>query len=515
MLTGARGIVSQDPSAAISPAASLPVVGWTKGIAPRFIALFLLLVYYDRLAIRTLLVGGLIPATLGVIVGGFLAYFLFFRPLAIWSLRTREPLERLAAATFGNSGGALVMRVVLGLALLVWFAVIIREAVDVTSRSLYEFGLIDFDTLVRQNPAGNRLFLGVAAIWSLTSAIIGTLAYKLVAAVMAGYQPFVALSLTALAGWVFQTAPNFVPLGYDPVTAIVPASPALFAMLHGVQWVCAYFAISAAIGADWGMASRDRRDVRDGGLVGIALAAPVLAIIAFLFVAGTLGRTDLTDWTNLKLSSHRDYQQALLGTSQATSVARARDYALMAGGEPFTVRSLIQHETLSFYAGTALLVFSVGFLGPACFAPYLASRLMSACWPNRPRWTWSLAIAFATWPFLVFDLVSNFEQTLNLLGGVVAPILGAVAAMGIRCRNEPAHSILVTRAGFHSVNLFACFVGIIVGISPTIATMLGYNFASQIPLPVILAYLTSFVLVFVLARGVGPKTDQPRDRITT
>ena len=492
--------MSQDPSAATLVPLPFPAIGWTKGIAPRFIAMFLLLVYYDRLAIRTLLVGGLVPSSIGVIAGGLLAFFLFFRPLALWSLQTREPMERLAARTFGVTGGALIMRLVLGLALLVWFAVVIREAVDVTSRALVAFGLIDGKYLDPQVVSGitlpGPLFLGVAAIWSVTSAIIGSLAYKLVAAVMAGYQPFVALSLTALAAWAIGTSPQFVPLGYDPVTAVTPVNPAIFSILQAIQWICAYFAIAAALGADWGMASRDRRDIRDGGATGIAIAAPVLAIIAFLFVAGTLGRNDLTSATAGPLSAHLGYQQALLGESQSTSMERDRLAALASGVDAFSVRNLILHELPGFYAGLILLIFSVGFLGPACFSPYLAGRLISGCWPHRPRWTWTLAVAFATWPLLILNVVADLGAILDLLGGIVAPILGTMVASRIKAGGTPE----TPRPGLDLPVLSACVMGTLVGVSPVVGPPLGLSIATQLPLAVICAYLTSFILVWILPR---------------
>ena len=53
----------------VTPAPPEPLP-WTKGIGPRYIALFLVIVYYDQLAPRTLAVGGLGPAVMGATVGG-------------------------------------------------------------------------------------------------------------------------------------------------------------------------------------------------------------------------------------------------------------------------------------------------------------------------------------------------------------------------------------------------------------------------------------------------------------
>ena len=506
-MTGARAIVSQDSSAATLSPLQLPAIGWTKGIAPRFIALFLLLVFYDRLAIRTLLVGGLIPTTIGVILGGLLAYLLFFRPSALWSLHAREPVERLAGHTFGALGSALVMRLVLALTLIVWFAVLIQEAVDITAHALMAFGFVAFTDLAPRQFAGmtipSPVCLWVAGIWSVASALIGSLAYKLVAAVMSGYQPFVGLALAILMAWGLPTAPQFVPLGYDPTTMQIPASPFWFALVQSIQWVCSFFAISAALGGDWGMASRDRRDIEMGGLTGIAVAAPVLSILALLFVAGALGRSNLSEATTVPLQAHRGYQLSLDGQSQISSNERDRQAATLAGTKAFSVSAIVQNEFPAYPAGLLLLVFAVGMLGPACFSPYLAGRLVSQCWPDRPGWKWMLTIAVATWPALLLGLVTDLGSILDILGAIVGPILGAIAADRLVLRGQwPG-----PKPGIDLIALTACLCGTLAGLAPYFGSRFGFSLSSEIYPSILAAYAVSFVIVFV-ARGIRAGSSQ-------
>jgi hypothetical protein len=96
---------SFDPATAAPT--SLPpteLVDWTKGIAPRYIALFLVVVFSDQLAVHTLAVGGLLPSILGALVASLLCYFLLFRPLAQCGLATRLSIEGVGASAFGTAG---------------------------------------------------------------------------------------------------------------------------------------------------------------------------------------------------------------------------------------------------------------------------------------------------------------------------------------------------------------------------------------------------------------------------
>jgi hypothetical protein len=53
--------------------------------------------------------------------------------------------------------------------------------------------------------------------------LIGTIAFRLVAAVMAGYQPFVAVALGLLAAWALSGAPNYQAPGLDLRTGTLVA----------------------------------------------------------------------------------------------------------------------------------------------------------------------------------------------------------------------------------------------------------------------------------------------------
>jgi len=80
--------------------------------------------------------------------------------------------------------------------------------------------------------------------------------------------------------------------GLSNYTPPEPNSFVAFTML--IQIVIGFFATAGAAGADFGMNSRNARDVRLGGLTGIALAAVYAGCLPLLSVAG--GREMWSDW---------------------------------------------------------------------------------------------------------------------------------------------------------------------------------------------------------------------------
>ena len=90
-------------------------------------------------------------------------------------------------------------------------------------------------------------------------AVMGTVAVRVVSAVMFTYPAFPALALALV---LILTLPGIGAPRFEPSRAPLPGVDGhVSAMLSLVQWIGGFFVTSALVAADWGAASRARRDV--------------------------------------------------------------------------------------------------------------------------------------------------------------------------------------------------------------------------------------------------------------
>ena len=470
-----------DPSKLAKEGPRLP---WSKGIAPRYIALFLLVPFADQLAGGSLALGGLGAAIVGATVGAALAMFLLYYPSAILGLRSRLPTDRVAASTFGQAGAAWLVPAVVAVAQLVWFAVTIDYAVEVVFQALHSLGLLHPSHLRVPGADGafgaDGLFLWVSACWTLASVLIGTIAFRLVAAVMAGYQAFPALVLGALAIWAIPQVANYQPPGPGPGSDF---EPWVAGFMGALQYVFGFSATFAVLGADWGAASRFEDDVRYGGLVGLVVAPTVIATLVLLIVAGANGSA----------SSPR---QDLPGPGLGAPIPQLPTSGPIGGLPPspesdvhLTLRDSIASGSSPRLAGIALIILDLGLLGPACFAPFVMTREARKLAPKLPRWACVLAGAALAWPLVALRIGMHLGPVLTFLGALMAPLGGAIAAECVRQRGIwPG-----PRPGTCRTALAAWSVGFLVGIAPILGGWTGLK-TLDLPLPTLLAWFAAFAI---------------------
>ncbi len=494
---------------------------WTKGIGPRYIALFLVIVYYDQLAPRTLAVGGLGPAVMGATVGGALSLLLLFYAPAMQGLRARKGLLGIAESTFGRKGAIVLPGVLLAVGQVLWFAVSLYYAVDLALRALSTFGLMSptyLDPVRRagfETPGG--LFLWVALAWSVASAVIGVLAFRLVAAVMAGYQAFPAIVLAAVVVWAIPGAGLFRPLGYDPALAEPVPNAWNSAFLVMVQMVFGFFATHGVMSADWGAASRNETDVRAGGFVGVAVASTVMATLALLIVAGANGRDPTPAGLKADLEAQRKWTAEMrsirpeAGRNQNASSAEIHERVLKSSGRNFTIRLALQKGVGGLGGGIALIVLNLALLGPVCYSPFVIGRRMQGMFPMLPVWGWSMLGAMATWPLLWFRVPERLDVVFDILGALFAPVAGAIAADAMRRVGRWQGA----RRGVSVPGVAAWIVGVAVGLAPRV----GVEAWSTVRPAAVLAFCAAFVTYFALALvGLEPRKVEegvPEEEATT
>ncbi|HEV3121544.1 MAG TPA: purine-cytosine permease-like transporter, partial [Isosphaeraceae bacterium] len=390
---------------------------WQNEIAPTYITLFMLLIYYDQLGRQTLSIGGLFWSLAGAAVGGFLCFALLYYVPAMWGLRSRQPLVVVATSTFGASGAPWVPGLITGLAHLGWFAVCVYAAADVALRGLVSCHLIAPASLEPMRVGGMRLesplFLFVMLFWSLSAATLGVRLVRIVAAVLKGYAVFPALVLGGLMIWALPGLGQFAPLRIDPLTAEPIARGARWAFLMMIQLVAAFFTLSGASAADWGAVSRDTRDVRMGGLVGVFLASWILAAIPLFTVAGANGRAQGAGVLKTDLAAQVRLQEAY--ENGEPSLEFYRKQVLEVGAENFTFRGVLLRGVGGTLAAALLFVLGLALLGPCCFNPFVFGHRFAAVAPGLKRWAWSLIGAVAAWPLMAFDLPARSELMFGAL----------------------------------------------------------------------------------------------------
>ena len=132
-------------------------------------------------------------------------------------------------------------------------------------------------------------------VWGALAAFVGLKGIQYVAKV-ATYLPLIPLVvLLWLAASTIGNVGSFKPETLIAAqTAASPTGPAALSMMGVLAmmltYVVGFFATAGAAGVDFGLNSRDEKDVKMGGLVGIALAIIVTAGLSLLIVAGYLRR---------------------------------------------------------------------------------------------------------------------------------------------------------------------------------------------------------------------------------
>ena len=242
---------------------------WYVNTAPTYAGIFLWVVFYKDIAKGTLDQAGVGLCLLGLGVAGLLSYALFYRMPAMLGMQTGYPLYIVGSSTFGTKGGYLVPGLLMGLLQVGWISV-----------NAFVSTLFILKGVGSTAGPGSLPFALIAIAWAYAMSYVGVKGIQYVAK-FALYLSCIPLIMIVLvfARTAGGVAGYSVPFGASPYVG--------FMML--IQLVVGFFATAGAAGVDFGMNSRDARDVRWGGLVGIALAILIAGGLPMLSVAGAHG----------------------------------------------------------------------------------------------------------------------------------------------------------------------------------------------------------------------------------
>ena len=414
---------------------------WYANTAPAYAGIFLWVAFYQSLA------GGAIDrASLGVCmlalaVAGLLSYGLYYYAPAMLGMKTGLPLYVVGSSTFGTAGGYLMPGLLMGVLQIGWFAV---GTFFATKFILSGLGW-------NADP-GTAAFTIIAVVWGYTMAYVGAKGIQYVAKT-ALYLNGIAFVMVLVV--FLKTMGGLSAHTVDPAKA---APFAAFALL--IQAVIGFFATAGAAGADFGMNSRNEKDVRMGGLVGIALAILYAGGLPLLAVAGARAM-------NPNLTSFSfDGAIGSLGGTLATAM---------------------------------FFLFAVTSIPSACFCAFIAGNSFSTMIPGVKRISSMMVGMTVAIILAVTGVAANLIGFFTIVGASFGPICGAMAADYLLSGKKWAGP----RQGVNFAGYGAWALGFLVGILPFLPVSDSIKSASQPA--VVYSFVTGFIVYAVLSKlGLEP-----------
>ncbi len=375
---------------------------WYVSSAPTYAGVFLWIGFYQSIGQDTLTRAGVGWCLFALAMAGLLCYALCYYAPAMLGMKTGLPLYVVGSSTFGARGGYVMPGLLMGVLQVGWFAVSTFLSTTFILRAL---GL----------PSGpaTPAFAMVAILWGYSIAWVGVKGVRYVAKVA------LALNLIPL----LMILIVFLKTGAGAVS-YQPANPdryAAFALM--LQIVLGFFATAGAAGADLGMNSRDKRDVRLGGLVGIALAVLVAGGLPLISIAG----------------AHVQYP-GLQGYNYDVVIGAI-------GG---------------FLASIMFLLYAVASVPGACFCAFIAGNSFSTMLPGVRRMLSTMIGVTVSVILAATGVAANLVTFFQVVGASFGPICGAMAADYVLSGYKWAGP----REGINLAGYGAWVVGFLVGIIP-------------------------------------------------
>jgi cytosine permease len=407
--------------------------------APSYAGIFLWFIFWDSMSKNGLSTGGLGATLLGIVLGGVICHFLFYLVPGLLGLKTGLPLYVVGTSTFGAVGGLIMPGFLMGVLQFGWLGVNTYGSADALATGFHAPGL----------------YYPLCVIWALAAAFVGLKGIQYVAKV-ATYLPLIPLVVLLIGLVLFAgSAGAYTPPPPQPGTpsGALPATLAMIAAIVG------FFATAGAAGVDFGLNSRDKRDVSMGGIVGI--------IIAIIFTAGV----------------------------SVIAVAGARA-AQVVGPEPDAVRmtfALSKKLSPGLYAIVMIGLTLASFPG-ACFSSFIAANSFKTVMPKVNPFL-SVGIGAVVSMILALTKVAgDLGSVFGLIGASFGPICGAMAVDYLLAGGKWSGP----RAGFNPAGWVSWALGFIVGILPN--ALLPASIRVDVPCAPVSAFIVGAVVYYVFAK---------------
>ena len=415
---------------------------WFKNTAPTYAGIFLWFIFWDSIAGKALVAGGLGATLLGILLAGVICHFLFYLVPGILGRQTGLPLYIVGTSTFGAVGGLLMPGLLMGALQFGWLGV-------------NTFGAADY--LANKGFHVPALFYPLCVLWAVGAAFVGLKGIQYVAKI-ATYLPVIPL-VVLLLGMALFGGSGF---RYTPPAETAQAGGSLTAILLMVGAIVGFFATAGAAGVDFGLNSRDDNDVQMGGYVGIIAAVLVTAGIAAVALAGAWAagvmEPDFLGDTGVRMTD-----------------ALAQK---LPGAYPLIMIGL----TLAAFPG-------------ACFSSFIAANSFKTVLPKVNPFV-SVGIgAIVSIVLAVTKIAGNLGGVFGIIGASFGPICGAMAADFLLAGRRWSGP----RAGFNPAGWIAWAVGFVVGIMPNLHAW--QPSIPDVPAAPVAAFIVGFVLYFACAKA--------------
>ena len=430
---------------------------WYKNTAPTYAGIMLWFVFWQDVpggagALGGVLSHGLGTALLGLILAALLCHFLYYLVPAMLGMKTGLPLYIVGTSTYGATGGFIMPGFVMGLLQFGWLGVNSCFSAAFLVKPFYpDLGLME----VISTPP----HIIVAILWAAAAAFMGLKGIQYVARV-ATYLPLIPLGILVIlffctVGGVGSFEPTQVGVTAEAEGAL--SAIGVIAVL--LTYVIGFFATAGAAGTDFGMNSRDEKDVRMGGLVGIAGATIFAGGLALLIVAGTFGSGKATDVSVLNPTQ-------LMGT-------------------------LIGAKTGAVF----MWLLALAAFPPACFSSFIAANSFKTTLPKvNPFITVGIGTAVSIL-LAVTGWAADVASVFGVIGASFGPVCGAMMVDYIMAGKKWAGP----RAGWNPAGWISWVVGFIVGMMPLVSLPLVGKV--NIPAAPLMAFIVGAVLYFALAKA--------------
>jgi cytosine permease len=468
---------------------------WFKNVAPTYAGIFLWFVFWQDAAKAGSLGGtlaqGVGVALLGLVLAALICHFLFYLVPGLLGMKTGLPLYIVGTSTFGAQGGFIMPGFLMGVLQFGWLGVNIFFA------SLAVAGFLGME---------QQAWI-IMIVWGVLAAFVGLKGIQYVAKVST-YLPLIPLGILLLMlvksmGGLGSFNPQTLIDSHKAVapTAAAPLS-AVGVIALMLTYVVGFFATAGAAGVDIAMSTRNDKDVKTGGWIGIALATVLTAGISVLVVAGVHGSKDLS-------AKATDTAKAAITKAVDQEVAKATAAATKAGKilAPEDIKVLTEKETNKQAAGALLsspslipalvgdkaariimFLLALAAFPPACFSSFIAANSFRTTLPNVNPFI-SVGIGTAVSIILaITGLAGDAIGVFVIIGASFGPICGAMMVDYLLSGGKWTGP----RAGFNPAGWIAWALGFVVGILPN----LGYN----VPAAPVAAFVVGAVIYFLCAK---------------
>jgi cytosine permease len=433
---------------------------WYANTAPTYAGIFLWFVFWQGAVnggAKDPTAGGLLSqgvgwALLSLVLAALVCHFLFYLVPGLLGMKTGLPLYIVGTSTFGAQGGFLMPGFLMGVLQFGWLGV-----------NAYFSSL----ALAQVIPVDPRIIM---AVFAVLAGFVGLKGIQYVAKV-ATFLPLIPLAILLIllaktAGSIGDFDPQkFIAL-HKSLAPDAPEALSMFGVLAGMMaYVVGFFATAGAAGVDFGINSRDKKDVQMGGLIGVALAIIVTAGISLLVVAGTYGSPE--------------FNKAAVAAAPHTTPP---SLVILQTPDLITV---LWHRS----AGVMMFLLALAAFPAACFSAFIAANSFKTTLPKvNPFISVGLGTAVSI-VLAVTSWASKAGDVFTIIGASFGPICGAMMVDYLLAGGTwPG-----PRAGFNPAGWLAWLTGFAVGILPLLKIY-------DLPAAPVAAFIVGAVVYFVCAK---------------